>query len=121
MSEHLGNDFNYLCPNCKRGDRLSVMAYVQVGLTTEGSVVEDGDHEWNEQSGAACKCRWTGHVGDFIKLPEGEGKLYACQDCETEFYENQLNPAKDLSERIAPGDVYTDVECPSCGALCFPI
>ncbi len=32
-----------------------------------------------------------------------------------------LPKAKDLHERLDLGGPYTDVECPECGALCYPV
>jgi len=121
MSENIGNQFNYLCPKCKKGDQLSVVVSVWARLTWDGSETDGFEQEWDHASRAACKCGWNGIVEDFIVLSEGEGKMYACQDCETEWYENQVEEVKDASERFAPGDIYTDAQCPSCGALCFPI
>jgi hypothetical protein len=121
MGNHLGNSHNYLCPKCKTGDNLSIEIKVWATLCPDGTDIEGQDHEWEDTERAICKCGWGGKVSDFIQLPDGEGQMYECQDCESEWHKNQLNPAKDLSERMTPGDVYTDVECPSCGALCYPI
>ena len=55
---------------------------------------------------------------DFKPLPKPE--LYECANCTLKLKRDLLPPAKDLSKRFAPGDVYTDKECPRCGALCFP-
>ena len=47
-------------------------------------------------------------------------QLYVCDNCGcTEERENLPN-AKDLHQRLVPGGIYTDKECPACGALCFP-
>jgi|HubBroStandDraft_2_1064218.scaffolds.fasta_scaffold12374_8 predicted RNA-binding Zn-ribbon protein involved in translation (DUF1610 family) len=125
MSEHMGNDMNFLCPRCKKGTELRVMAFVQCHLTPEGSDVE-GDHEWNQDSAAMCKggaqaCNWIGHVSDLIKIEEGEGKIVACADCETEWYENQTEEVDNISDRFITGDTYTEHQCPACGALCYPL
>lgn len=47
---------------------------------------------------------------------------YACGNCD---YIDEKEMMKDLSthhlyERFQPGDIFTDKECPKCGALCFP-
>lgn len=123
MSQHIGNDHNFLCPNCKKGDELEVIVAVWAQLTPEGTIIDSND-EWDSSSRARCgydACQWVGTVKDFIELPEGAGPMYVCQDCQTEWPENQLNDAKDLSMRMEPGDIYTDKECPTCGALCYPI
>lgn len=125
MSEHLGNGMNYLCPRCKTGDKLSIEITVWATLVPDGTDIEGQDHEWDDASKVMCKgkdsCNWTGIVGDLIQLPEGEGKMYACADCDMEFHENQGDEVTDALERFITGDTYTDVQCPSCGALAFPI
>lgn len=47
--------------------------------------------------------------------------LYVCGNCGRIDKEDQLPDAKDLSQRMLPGDTYTDKECPSCGSLSFPL
>jgi hypothetical protein len=52
---------------------------------------------------------------------EDDPDYFQCANCEfTAPYEN-LPTAKDLFERIEVGDIFTDVECPECGSLCFPL
>jgi DNA-directed RNA polymerase subunit RPC12/RpoP len=121
MGNHLGNSHDYLCPKCKTGDDLSIEIKQWATLTCDGSDVEGQDHEWDDFSRAICKCGWEGKVVSLIQLPDGNDVLYVCADCDTEWHENQCNPAKDLPQRLTVGDVYTDLECPSCGALCYPI
>ena len=121
MSEHLGNSHNYLCPQCKTGNALSIQIKVWATLCCDGTDIEGQDNEWDADNRAICRCGWEGKVSDFIQLPDGEGPMYECQDCGTEFAENQLNEAKDLLNRLEPGDIFTDKECPSCGALCQKI
>ena len=48
------------------------------------------------------------------------GDPYCCANCNHVDDYSELPPAKDLTMRCAPGDVFSDVECPQCGALCFP-
>jgi predicted RNA-binding Zn-ribbon protein involved in translation (DUF1610 family) len=45
---------------------------------------------------------------------------YECQNCGFQDEVGNLPIAKDQAERHAPGDKFSDVECPHCGALCFP-
>jgi predicted RNA-binding Zn-ribbon protein involved in translation (DUF1610 family) len=52
---------------------------------------------------------------------EGEDELYRCDNCEFECRYGDLPPAKNLGERLDPNGPYTNVECPRCGALCYPI
>lgn len=40
---------------------------------------------------------------------------YACQNCAWEGI--NPNPAKDTHLRHEPGDQFSDLECPECGAL----
>jgi RecJ-like exonuclease len=122
MSESIGNDFRFLCPKCKRGNQLSIEIKVWATLVPDGSDIEGQDHEWDSDNRASCKeCKWQGKVSDFVELPEGEGEIVVCQDCETEWYENQTDPVKDAHERFITGDTFTEHQCPSCGALCFPL
>lgn len=46
---------------------------------------------------------------------------YKCDDCGLCFPGEKCHPIKRASERIAPGGVYTDKQCPSCGALTYPM
>lgn len=47
--------------------------------------------------------------------------IYACQNCERHGEHDDFVLARDLTERLEPGDTYTDRECPDCGALAHPI
>lgn len=44
-----------------------------------------------------------------------------CESCAYKADYKSLPPAKDLFERVHIGGIFSDVECPKCGALCFPI
>lgn len=46
--------------------------------------------------------------------------IYICDGCGFEDDYSNLPAATKLSMRVTPGGNYTDVECPECGALCFP-
>ena len=46
---------------------------------------------------------------------------YECQNCDYVAPYSELPKAKDILERMEPGDMFTDVECPACGALCFEV
>lgn len=46
--------------------------------------------------------------------------IFVCANCGYKDEYNNLPPAKDIEKRHDPGDAYSDVECPQCGALCFP-
>ena len=120
MSESIGNQHNYLCPNCKTGNQLQVVVSVWADLVHDGTTIDSND-EWDGASLARCACGWNGLVSDFIELPEGEGKIFVCANCDTEWYENQCDDVVDSSERFTTGDTFTEYQCPSCTALCFPM
>ncbi len=47
-------------------------------------------------------------------------ELFKCQNCSKVWPYHTLPKAKDILQRHEPGDMFSDVECPDCGALCFP-
>ena len=47
--------------------------------------------------------------------------MHKCNNCDHEAKHADLPPARDLHARLEPGDTVTDVECPECSGLCFPI
>ena len=47
-------------------------------------------------------------------------ELYICQNCGFEAPYDDLSAARDVATRNTPGEPYSDVECPKCGALCLP-
>lgn len=65
-AETVGNQFGYLCPECHKGDELSVAAVVWAKLYPDGSDVE-GDHEWDGNSAIVCGCGWSGKVHKLLK------------------------------------------------------
>lgn len=46
---------------------------------------------------------------------------YQCQNCEKRGPRSQFQQATNLLERIAPGEPFTDSQCPNCGALAHPV
>jgi hypothetical protein len=76
MSE-LGNQHNYLCPDCRNGDQLQVVVSVWADLTPDGTVIDAND-EWDSDSLARCACGWNGKVKQFVVLPEGQGAISEC-------------------------------------------
>jgi ribosomal protein L37E len=44
-----------------------------------------------------------------------------CANCGFTADEKKMNPAQDIFERNDIGCAYSDLECPKCGALCFPV
>jgi len=73
-------------------------------------------------------------IQEFVtEMKAGEGKheyakpakepevMCKCDNCDYTAPHSELPPAKDLLQRLTLGCVFTDVECPKCYALCFPI
>lgn len=54
------------------------------------------------------------------KEPEGE-QLHQCDNCGGEFDQDDLALVSDISERVDAGGPMPSGECPSCGALCYPV
>lgn len=44
-----------------------------------------------------------------------------CDNCSEVHYDHNLNVVKDIFQRVDPGGVMPSGECPSCGALCYPV
>ena len=58
-----------------------------------------------------------------FKLDEEDPTLEApcvCDNCGYTDAYKALPPAQDLLRRVVVGELFTDKECPKCGALCFP-
>jgi hypothetical protein len=51
----------------------------------------------------------------------GDNPLCKCANCGFKANYADLPDAKDLDKRHGIGDVFSDAECPKCGALCFPV
>jgi hypothetical protein len=47
--------------------------------------------------------------------------ILRCADCRHEAAESEFVAARDVFERNSLGDVFSDMECPECGALAFPV
>ena len=47
--------------------------------------------------------------------------LCECQNCGFSDDSENLPPAKDVLSRHLLGDIFSNVECPTCGSLCVPI
>ena len=45
---------------------------------------------------------------------------HICDNCGGLYAADEINPVKDLEQRIEPGGVVPSGECPKCGALCYP-
>jgi len=43
---------------------------------------------------------------------------FECQDCGQHWTEENLEPIRDVFQRVAPGEIMPAGECPECGALC---
>src|SRR5271166_6250716 len=61
------NEWNIACPKCGEGcEEIAIQIPVWVRLTPDGSEVQDGDHDWSEDSPAECvSCGFKGTVKDF--------------------------------------------------------
>ena len=46
---------------------------------------------------------------------------HECQNCGTQFSEDELKPIEDLGQRVAPNEPMPSGQCPECGALCHPV
>lgn len=46
---------------------------------------------------------------------------YECDNCAFQGEDHRFKPARDISERIMPGMIYTNLECPHCGGLAYPL
>ena len=53
--------------------------------------------------------------------PTADPYQVQCDNCQWTGDHGEANMAKKLWERMEPGGIYTDVECPECGALAFPL
>jgi predicted RNA-binding Zn-ribbon protein involved in translation (DUF1610 family) len=58
---------------------------------------------------------------DMRDTVEVEGEAYRCANCGTIHDEDEVVFAKDILQRLEPGDVFTLYECPDCGALAYPV
>lgn len=47
--------------------------------------------------------------------------MYKCNNCGHVAPRDEMKDAQDLLERMEVGDVFTDKECPECGALAHPV
>jgi predicted molibdopterin-dependent oxidoreductase YjgC len=64
--------WNIACPKCGEGcEEIAIQISVWIRLTPDGSEVQDGDHEWDENSKAECvSCGFKGTVKDFETIEE---------------------------------------------------
>ena len=46
---------------------------------------------------------------------------YVCENCQAEWTLDDLNPVKDIEQRVAPGEIMPAGECPDCGAVCHGV
>ena len=62
----VSHEWEMICPDCRRDDRIHIQAIVTVLLTHRGTDPVDSDTEWNGSSTAQCRhCDFTGTVQDF--------------------------------------------------------
>jgi hypothetical protein len=75
MGNHLGNSHDYLCPNCKTGENLSIEIKVWATLSCDGTDVEGQDNEWDDTNRAICKMR-VGRHGQRLHHAAGRRRQY---------------------------------------------
>ena len=62
----VSQEWEMICPGCRRDDRIHIQATVTVLLTRRGTEEVDSDTEWDDASIAQCRhCDHTGTVRDF--------------------------------------------------------
>lgn len=127
----------YECPDCQSTElEISVNTWAKLdqsdadNIQTDTEAAENHDHEWDQYSIMRCRdCNRQGTAEEFeVKDDFGnhdgndedddEAGKYECQNCGIRLDEDELNPVKDISERVAPGEPIPAGECPDCGALC---
>lgn len=66
--------WNMECPECKSDEHLEVTVQISARLTGEGTILIDGDHEWDENSYCFCRrCFWGESAATFqIKVDEAQ-------------------------------------------------
>jgi len=52
--------------------------------------------------------------------PTDKDRVYECPNCGWATWRFLLPDAKDLAQRITPGEPFTDKECPTCRSLMYP-
>jgi hypothetical protein len=72
----VGNQFGFTCPDCAKGDELTITAQmiVQARLTPDGTDDDGGDTEWDDASEVRCGCGWNGTVAQ-LKVEEVEDSM----------------------------------------------
>lgn len=71
----VGNQFGYICPRCKKGNRLAVSFHGSCLLVPDGTI-DDGDHEWDNDSMAWCNgCLWQGKVSELETIEDFEEEI----------------------------------------------
>ena len=65
-SASVAEEWEMICPGCRRDDDIRVNATVTVKLHHNGTEPIDSDTEWDDSSFALCNhCDYTGTVKDF--------------------------------------------------------
>jgi hypothetical protein len=73
-----------------------------------------------------CRCENSGAVKlqprEIMNTPKSFTEQDCrCANCGFTAEWKDLPPAREIEERHFIGDIFSDVECPECGALCFPV
>lgn len=54
-------------------------------------------------------------------LAQTQVQRSACQNCDWQGPDHELQPIKDFLQRVQPGEPTPSGECPECGSLCQPL
>lgn len=57
---------------------------------------------------------------DVRPVIDPHARISRCEDCRDLIPDAEVLPARDLSQRVVPGEPMPSGECPACGALCHP-
>ena len=77
-------------------------------------VPEEGPLEENEDNSR------IPFLGTRPPAPGDKDRVYECPSCGWATWRFLLPDAKDLAQRIVPGEPFTDKECPTCRSLMYP-
>ena len=74
MTQDNANALDLICPMCRTGHALDIMAHVRLRLTQDGSDATDSDHEFGDADRFECaNCDHSGIVRDLVQEVQGTG------------------------------------------------
>ena len=65
------SEWKMCCPKCGSDSSLMIAVNLSVLLTPNGTIVQDGDHEWDSQSD--CQCSACGEQGTVLHFDMEKG------------------------------------------------